>query len=200
FREGHPLYLTHEVHCDLSKLDSVVPNFLGGTLPRKDQGDREFYCATMLTLFKPWRLASDLRSSMQTWDDAFIAYDFRPQDVRYMANFNLKYECLDNRDDYHAELKKKTRFAAESGKQFDSDVEYTSDEYESDGEGLCVERNPYKFAGPRWKAQQGSRMVMESIVKDAGWTERHPEHKHGTDFTRYFPTDALSAAGWKNTL
>ena len=36
-------------------------NFLGGPLPYKDKGDPEFYCLTMLTLFKSWREASDLK-------------------------------------------------------------------------------------------------------------------------------------------
>ena len=42
FLPDHPQYLTYEVQCKpLSEL--VVPNFIGGTLPRSDQGDREYY-------------------------------------------------------------------------------------------------------------------------------------------------------------
>jgi len=52
FLENHPLHETHQINISKSKL---VPNFAGGSLPRCDRGDREYYCTTMLTLFKPWR-------------------------------------------------------------------------------------------------------------------------------------------------
>ena len=52
FMKAHPQFQTHHVHC--TEEDNIVPNFLGGSLPRCDQGDREYYCLMMLTLFKPW--------------------------------------------------------------------------------------------------------------------------------------------------
>ncbi|KAF9547539.1 hypothetical protein CPC08DRAFT_648747, partial [Agrocybe pediades] len=100
FNDQHPLYLSHEVYCDLSRLKFVVPNFLGGSLPRRDQGDREYYCATMLTLFRPWRTGADLKENNMSWDESFNRYQFSPSDSKYMDNFNLRYECLDGRDDY----------------------------------------------------------------------------------------------------
>ena len=51
FLKNHPLYETHQVK--ISKSKNLIPNFAGGSLPRCDRGDREYYCATMLTLFKP---------------------------------------------------------------------------------------------------------------------------------------------------
>ncbi|KAJ7819661.1 hypothetical protein B0H13DRAFT_1921613 [Mycena leptocephala] len=48
-------FMTHAVHCDFKKLDNIIPNFMGGAVPRADKGDREYYCMTMMTLFKPWR-------------------------------------------------------------------------------------------------------------------------------------------------
>jgi len=95
FLAGHPLYMTHEATCDEFKVDSVVPNFLGGTLPRADEGDREFYCATMLTIFKPWRNAAHLKVADQTWDDAFCGYSFPDKESELISNLNLCYECLD---------------------------------------------------------------------------------------------------------
>ena len=83
----------------------VVPNFIGGTLPRRDQGDREYYCSTMLTLFKPWRTGYDLKSADETWEHAFDNYDFSDRQMNLMNNFNLHYECLDARDDYSAQMK-----------------------------------------------------------------------------------------------
>jgi len=70
FLPDHPQHLSYEVQCkSLSEL--VVPNFIGGTLPRSDQGDREYYCSTMLALFKPWRTGYDLKSANETWELAF---------------------------------------------------------------------------------------------------------------------------------
>jgi hypothetical protein len=48
FLKEHPLYKTHKASFDDRK-HKVVPNFVGGSLPRCDRGDREYYCATMLT-------------------------------------------------------------------------------------------------------------------------------------------------------
>src|SRR5258707_11302195 len=38
-----------------------IPNFIGAILPRKDHSDRNYYCLTMLALFKLWRKGSDLK-------------------------------------------------------------------------------------------------------------------------------------------
>jgi hypothetical protein len=54
FLEEHPLHETHHVYC-VDEKHAKVPNFLGGSLPRPDSGDREYYCSVMLTLFVPWR-------------------------------------------------------------------------------------------------------------------------------------------------
>ncbi|KZV81646.1 hypothetical protein EXIGLDRAFT_579536, partial [Exidia glandulosa HHB12029] len=78
----------------------MVPNFIGGSLPRRDTGDREYYCCTMLTFFKPWRCGEDVRGDYASWEDAFNAYNFSLRQRNVMDNFNLRYECLDARDDY----------------------------------------------------------------------------------------------------
>jgi hypothetical protein len=39
FLKDHPQYLTHKIICKAEN-PFVVPNFVGGTLPRHDQGDR----------------------------------------------------------------------------------------------------------------------------------------------------------------
>ena len=49
----HPLADSHGIRC-LPVESEKVPNFVGPTLPRCDQGDREYYCCVMLTLFEPW--------------------------------------------------------------------------------------------------------------------------------------------------
>ncbi|KIK58938.1 hypothetical protein GYMLUDRAFT_170252, partial [Collybiopsis luxurians FD-317 M1] len=104
FISGHPLESTHVVSVT-REFEKVVPNFYGPPLPRPDKGDREFYCCCMLTFFKPWRSGKDLKSEIESWDMAFDGYQFSEGDLLHMKNINLRYECLDSRDDYRAQLK-----------------------------------------------------------------------------------------------
>ncbi len=105
FLSDHPLHETHGLQ--LHKVDlKKIPNFIGATLPRKDQSDRNYYCLTMLALFKPWRRGSNLKSNESVfWHKAF-QYSFSVEHVTLIQNFHIKYECLDARDDYRAQLAK----------------------------------------------------------------------------------------------
>ena len=91
-----------------SRSETFLLNFIGGLLPRCDEGNFGYYCHTMLVLFKPWRSSQDLKDVHQTWTEAFTLYEFKLEDKKMMNNFNLHYECLDERDDYHAILKKQS--------------------------------------------------------------------------------------------
>ncbi|TFK53512.1 hypothetical protein OE88DRAFT_1626501, partial [Heliocybe sulcata] len=99
FTIQHPQHMTHEVTM-VKESFSLVPNFIGGNLPRRDTGNREFYCTAMLTLFKPWREGKNLREEDETWDDAYFSYNFTPRQQELMNFFNIRYECYDARDDY----------------------------------------------------------------------------------------------------
>ncbi|KAF8871635.1 hypothetical protein BD779DRAFT_1453688, partial [Infundibulicybe gibba] len=46
FTRDHPLHRGHAIKVSPPK-DTVIPNIVGATLPRRDQGDREYYCSTM---------------------------------------------------------------------------------------------------------------------------------------------------------
>ena len=50
-----------------------LPNFIGKWIPRSDdKTTRDFYCASMLALLKPWRdLGKDLKQPDQPWENAF---------------------------------------------------------------------------------------------------------------------------------
>ncbi|KAF8884364.1 hypothetical protein BD779DRAFT_1443222 [Infundibulicybe gibba] len=102
--KSHPLSGSHCTRC-VSEREALVPNFVGPVLPRPDQGDREYYCSAMLTFFKPWRSGEDLKLSHDSWDAAFVEYDFTKRQKEIMGNFNLKYECLDAKDDFQAQLR-----------------------------------------------------------------------------------------------
>ncbi|EIW58458.1 uncharacterized protein TRAVEDRAFT_80199, partial [Trametes versicolor FP-101664 SS1] len=101
FQSKHPLYRTHGVRRKPDSFRYVI-NFTGGVLPRRDRGDRELYCATMLALFFPrgWRKGSDLLRGCTSWAEAFDCAGFDGQHVTVMKNMNVLYECADARDDY----------------------------------------------------------------------------------------------------
>ncbi|KAJ7740538.1 hypothetical protein B0H16DRAFT_1324385, partial [Mycena metata] len=105
--EHKAIYKSHAVHCDFRKVVSTVPNFLGGAVPRADKGNRDYYCMTMLTLFKHWRSPDDLKDGLSTWDQTFREFEFTERQSQLIANFNLRYECNDARDDHYAIMRKK---------------------------------------------------------------------------------------------
>ncbi|PPQ73943.1 hypothetical protein CVT24_012551 [Panaeolus cyanescens] len=102
FHVDHPQYDTHVVACDPARRVYMVPNFRGPPLPRRDEGDYDEYCSTMLTLFKPWRTGVDLKPAVMGWPEAFENHEFTKRQVQLMDNFNVRYECYDAKDDFYA--------------------------------------------------------------------------------------------------
>jgi len=101
----HPLAETHGTRC-CPVIKEKVLNFVGSTLPRYDQGDCEYYCSVMLTLFKPWQSGLELKIQEQSWDDAFSTHKFSAKHQYIMRDLNIQYKCLDAQDDFHAQLNK----------------------------------------------------------------------------------------------
>ncbi|KAJ3559086.1 hypothetical protein NM688_g551 [Phlebia brevispora] len=110
FTSSHPHCDTHVVF-KLKSSRSFILNFIGGTLPRRDKGDYEEYCRTMLILFAPggWRSGKELKSADESWEEAFGSTTFSPYALKVMGNMNLLYECLDARDDFAAHRKAEER-------------------------------------------------------------------------------------------
>ncbi|KAF8224372.1 hypothetical protein L208DRAFT_1311848, partial [Tricholoma matsutake] len=86
----------------------VVVNFIGANLPHCAQGDREYHCSTLLTFFKSWQTGKELKSSIENWNNAFSNHLFTARQLDLMKNFNIQFECLVARGDYHAQLQKNT--------------------------------------------------------------------------------------------
>ncbi|KZP15810.1 hypothetical protein FIBSPDRAFT_699418, partial [Athelia psychrophila] len=136
FMPGHPQAKTH--YACMRHVNSLrVPMFLGGPLPRRDKGDREEHCLTMLTLFRPFRRGKDLKSDGAAWAEEFEGYSFNDEAEQKMKNFNTKYECTDARDDFRAQ-----RRTEEKGTTFgwtpdhddgDDQATFIQDGYEDDG-------------------------------------------------------------------
>src|SRR6267154_1984088 len=104
---GHLQFNTHQAHMK-KEYPSIVPNFLPNILPRSDCGDHEYYCCTMLTLFKPWRTGKDLKTNTESWDKTFVFHEFTKVQNEKMKFFNVRYECIDARDDFSAQRDKES--------------------------------------------------------------------------------------------
>ncbi|KAI5897421.1 uncharacterized protein SCHCODRAFT_02486841, partial [Schizophyllum commune H4-8] len=73
-----------------------LPNFVGGPLPRNDDPDQyDFYCASMLTLLKPWRDIRQLKGEAQTWKEAFAEFcdTATAKQRRFLAGAQYFHEC-----------------------------------------------------------------------------------------------------------
>jgi len=177
FLQSHPLHRTHIAQFDATRIN-LVPNFVGGSLPRCDKGDREYYCATMLALFKPWRTGKDLKSEGYSWDEAFTDHKFSPQQQQLLCNFNIRYECNDARDDYSAQLKKGAAsdgvfpqwMSSEVISKLDDDMnEYDDFGDSNEGTGHCSTLGPYG------KVQEAQMVATENSVRNAGWLDESPD-------------------------
>ena len=199
FLPDHPQYSTHESQCKYLS-DFVVPNFIGGTLPRCDQGDHEYYCSTMLTLFKPWRTGHDLKSAEETWEQAFNKHIFSPAQKNLMSNFNLRYECLDAWDDYSAQMKdnnkEDTKFW-ENSENNPLDQEYTG--WKDNDEELNDEM--YLTGSSRQNdAKEEEMRHVEQIVAGAGWLDQSPDGINEVDPEGITPTADNSGSQWSSLI
>ena len=192
FGPEHPQHLTHVVTCYAND-PAVVVLFIGGSLPRCDQGDREYYCSTVLTLFKPWRTGYDLKKNKDRWDDAFREHEFSIQELKYMRNFNLKYECCDARDDYSAKMKndKQESFMRDTFDELDPSNDQNAEELEAIYEDalLAIDSKSNYFK----KLQ--SMNNIENIVRKAGWLDRLSEYAPQID-KEFKPEQKLSGSQW----
>ena len=198
FLAGHPLHMTHEATCDEFKCETVVPNFLGGTLPRADEGDREFYCATMLTIFKPWRSSAHLKAVDQTWDDAFNGYSFPERESELISNLNLRYECLDARDDFRAELNKKVNTAQRMRKFEDSGSE--SSESGDDSYAQQVDIFGSEIVGKATRSRREQMDEIESILKRVGWMSEGSKEGKPRVPDMVFPEEHRTPGMWKGEV
>jgi hypothetical protein len=200
FLKEHPLHETHHVYCVTEKY-AKVPNFLGGSLPRHDSGDREYYCSAMLTLFVPWRTGKDIKQEGQSWDESFTTHNFTKRQKDIMKFFNIKYECLDARDDYSANMKKNDEKLShwvsdpnddnrddDYGDNFDTKLQPETDEDVSE---LTV-------PGQNGRRRSAKMREMEEILRNAGWMDSSPNGNPDVgDLQPVQPAELRSGQKWK---
>ena len=174
FLSSHPLAETHGV-CLLKM--ARVPNFIGNTLPRHDQGDREYYCSTMLTLFKPWRSGLDLRANIKSWDETFMSHEFSTWQLELMKSMNICYECLDSHDDFHTQLKKGAISGmagwidSESETGILNDLDQMAVEDTINRPTMFDEFSMSPITGKREKNCTGLMTEMRRMLVSLGWTK-----------------------------
>src|SRR6202047_314100 len=198
FLQNHPLYETH--HVSISKSKNLVPNFAGGSLPRCDRGDREYYCTTMLTLFKPWRHGKNLKEDDQSWDEAFTNYKFTPRQTELMKFFNIHYECNDARDDYSKLLKQKNATDGVFPHWFGSDDnDHFDDDSYNDGDDFTVheeyEADQYTSVGKKGQQRMEQMAEIQKIVTSAGWLDQCPDGPLSMEFSEIEPEE-LPPSQW----
>jgi len=206
FLEGHPLHETHLAQYDDRKHD-WVPNFVGGSLPRRDRGDREFYCKTMLTLFKPWRSGKDLKAEDYSWDETFLAHDFTKDQLQLMANFNIRYECNDARDDFSTQMKGGKASGGMFPQWMTTEVTDEIDDFNVNGHGddFGDDSGPdddygvskYSALGHNGAKSKAEMEAAENSVKGAGWLDESPDGLYEVDTEPLVPEIAQSSRQWK---
>src|SRR5215471_8116881 len=207
FQEEHPLYETH--YIEINETAKIVPNFAGGSLPRCDHGDREYYCATMLTLFKPWRSGKDLKNEDYSWDETFSSYAFTDRQLQLMKFFNIRYECNDARDDYSQQMKKGNKVGGVFPQWFSSEMMEEMDNDTDVDEGADFQTfndqdpsNYIKYIQPGKKGLNRAHQMQEiqEKVKAAGWLDKSPDGLPQVNTTTIQPDQDMSGANWKAAI
>ena len=181
FLDNHPQRESHYVTSNPKCLNKV-PTFLGGSLPRCDRGDREYYCATMLALFKPWRKREDLKQDDHSWDETFTNHKFTLEQNQLMRNFNIRYECNDARDDYSAQLKQQNGSSQISASWLTSDLIDNNDniDFIEDYAEPAFDHNQeedideFMRLGKYGILKQAEMDAMKHCMQAAGWLEDSP--------------------------
>ena len=207
FLKDHPLYDTHKVKFD-EKRKNIVLNFVGGSLPRCDRGDREYYCATMLTLFKPWRTGRDLRHEDYTWDETFNKFEFNERQIQLMKHFNVRYECNDARDDYSAQLKQKNTNGVFPSwmnndilDSLDEENDYEGAEFgDDDPQDREYDSEMFDILGRTTRMHLAQMEETEKILKHAGWLDDSPNGLETIDRSAIEPNTVQRGSEWKSTV
>ena len=196
FLTDHPLSDSHALRL-VPENEKIIPDFVGATLPRCDQGDREWYCSTMLVLFHPWRTGKDLKLELETWDDAFTKYAFNELQKQLMNNFNIRYECLDARDDYRAQMKRGSAPSLPSSWDPYTNDNYLDLESKDTYEDPGVDDIPINLLKVG-KGQYNRLMQMETmshILRNTGWTDERPIETNV--YPTFTPGRVLAGSEWK---
>ena len=162
----------------------------------------------MLTLFKPWRTGTTLKTKDASWDEVFTAHTFSDRQEQIMKNFNIRYECLDQQDDFFSELKKGG--VAGGPGLIDSDV---ADNMNQTAvlDGLLVDDtapddidfDASDQQSKRYKQQLKTMSITKYIMTRLGWTACEPNtiQDQGGALTSHEPLSGIHIGSeWKEVV
>jgi hypothetical protein len=93
--EGHSRKSTH-IRVVRNKNHKTLPSIIGPFFPRRDDKEHyDFYCASMLSLLKPWRHIQKLKDDDESWENAFNKFikDAPPKVHNILAGIQYYYDC-----------------------------------------------------------------------------------------------------------
>ncbi|KAI5892449.1 uncharacterized protein SCHCODRAFT_01171578 [Schizophyllum commune H4-8] len=172
FKEGHPLASSYCMQfCPDSP--TIVPNMMR-PLPRDNAGDD--YFLTMLALFKPWRSGLDLKNDTEDWEAAFSAYSFSERQLELMKFFNLRWDCIDSRDDFRKNMKNSKNSKKDSGlpsfmrdDNFDPEAFSDDDVYAVFADTEYVDENTVPVR--HYEARKKTYSETQDFIEKTGWTK-----------------------------
>jgi hypothetical protein len=185
------------IHFDPKRVHSIVPNLLGAYLPRSDVDDTEFHSCTMLTFFVPWRSGLELKLSTQTWTEAYHAHSFSAKHDTIIKNMNIRYECYDTHNDFHAQLKARAQAMREEGADEVDDAAAEEVEWDYDMSGMNLVDECQIGGWTRGKAAQ--MREMECVLESAGWKTGDILHDNVT-IDGFQPERSLPMSKWRDIV
>jgi hypothetical protein len=139
----------------------------------------------MLTLFKPWRTGTALKTKDASWDEAFTAHTFSNRQEQIMKNFNIRYECLDQRDDFFSELKKGGTAVPDlinnDPESNEMDQMVVLDEMSIDDSMVPDDIDIGDQQSQRYKQLLKNMSITKHIMTRLGWTACEPNAFQDTD-------------------
>ncbi|KAF5309630.1 hypothetical protein D9611_013937 [Ephemerocybe angulata] len=155
----------------------------------------------LLTLFVPWRSPLDLKSSCESWDAAFDRYSFSDRHLQIISNMNIRHECYDARDDYHAQLK--LQVAAQYDKDADLDTEDEEEECPDDADvadvldAVLLEESGIGV----WSQKKLDQMKeVEAVMQSAGWTVDSVSSQTRSTEDSFAPDRMMGPNKWKSVV
>ena len=205
FLESHPQHGTHcVVHYQKGK--ERVPDFIGGPLPCINKGNQEFYWATMLTLFKPWRQSTDIKNKTISWEKAFMEYNFIEFHLKIMKFFHIRYEC----NDAHEEISARKKIPlSDSHFQWKNYKDFTNEECDiksttSVDDVLDYVKNKDSFIleeGPLYKKRMKNMDSAEILAYKSGWLDDCIGEKPDIGSSEpIIPQNIQSSSTWRNIV
>jgi hypothetical protein len=122
------------------------------------------------------------KSPDNTWDKEFKTHEFSDRQIEIMKFFNVRYKCLDARDDFSAKCKKLSDVplqylwaTSEQIDQMDNEYSvesaYNGDDFETIQEQFESSLDSPDSIGRITRKRQEAMIVAERIMKSSGWMD-----------------------------